>query len=70
MKEKSDRSKNTWNLRKYVMTVKDFFFRVQSEALKLNPDNYFPKKFSGRASIFTFTLDILSRCGTSSGSNR
>ena len=70
MKEKSDRSKNTWNLRKYVMTVKDFFFRVQSEALKLNPDNYFPKKFSGRASIFTFTLGILLEFGTSSCSNR
>ena len=43
MKEQSDKSKSTWNSRKYMMTVKDFF-HVQSEVPKDKSRQLFKKK--------------------------
>ena len=67
MREKSDKSKSTWLSRKLP---EQNFFAYNLKSQELNLDNYFTKNVTGRASVFTFTLGILSGIGTSSGSNR
>ena len=44
-KSKSDKSRSTWNSRKYVMTVTDFF-HVQSEVPRVKSRQLFYKKKS------------------------